>query len=394
MAFVSTRRIAILGAGPVGLEAALAARHAGFECTVYEAGEVGRHVSSWGHVRLFTPWSMNVSPRAAAALGRRAPGGDGLPTGRELVDELLEPLAGLPELAGVVQRRTRVVGVAREGLLKHEAIGDPRRGERAFRLLVEGPDGRERVDRADLVIDATGTSGNPNRLGDGGIDAVGERSLGGRIDRSIPDLETTADAWAGRTILLVGAGHSAQTAARDLAVLTGREPTTRVIWAVRSAAPTWGAVDDDPLPERAALGAVACGLLAGERAGVRVAVGATVESLRERDGRVSVGLRNGELEEVEVDRVLALVGGVPDAGLYRQLHVAECYATLGPLGLAAVLLGETGGDCLAETAHGPQTLRNPEPGFFILGAKSYGRNSQFLLRVGWQQVDDVFESLI
>ncbi len=37
---------------------------------------------------------------------------------------------------------------------------------------------------------------------------------------------------------------------------------------------------------------------------------------------------------------------------------------------------------------------NPEPGFFILGAKSYGRNSQFLLRIGWQQVDDVFRSLI
>ena len=52
------------------------------------------------------------------------------------------------------------------------------------------------------------------------------------------------------------------------------------------------------------------------------------------------------------------------------------------------------GDCLAQQSHGPDSLTNPEPGFFILGAKSYGRNSQFLLRAGWQQVDDVFESLI
>ena len=29
------------------------------------------------------------------------------------------------------------------------------------------------------------------------------------------------------------------------------------------------------------------------------------------------------------------------------------------------------------------------PNFFILGAKSYGRNSQFLMRIGWAQVDDV-----
>jgi hypothetical protein len=57
--------------------------------------------------------------------------------------------------------------------------------------------------------------------------------------------------------------------------------------------------------------------------------------------------------------------------------------------LAAALLGASGGDCLAMPATGPETLTNPEPGFFLLGAKSYGRNSQFVLRTGWAQVDDV-----
>ena len=62
-----------------------------------------------------------------------------------------------------------------------------------------------------------------------------------------------------------------------------------------------------------------------------------------------------------------------------------------PIKLAAALIGESGGgDCLAQAGHGPETLVNPEPGFFILGSKSYGRNSQFLLRVGWEQVDQVF----
>jgi len=50
-------------------------------------------------------------------------------------------------------------------------------------------------------------------------------------------------------------------------------------------------------------------------------------------------------------------------------------------------------DCLAQTSHGSDTLRNPEPGFFILGEKSYGRNSTYLMRVGWQQVDEVFPLL-
>jgi hypothetical protein len=57
--------------------------------------------------------------------------------------------------------------------------------------------------------------------------------------------------------------------------------------------------------------------------------------------------------------------------------------------LSAALLGAGAADCLEQQSHGPETLTNPEPGFFILGAKSYGRNSQFLMRIGWAQVSDV-----
>ena len=92
--------------------------------------------------------------------------------------------------------------------------------------------------------------------------------------------------------------------------------------------------------------------------------------------------------------MLALNGGVGDFSIYRQLQVHECYATAAPMKLSAALLGAAGGDCLEQTGHGAETLTNPEPGFFILGAKSYGRNSQFLMRIGWEQVDDVFGSLI
>ncbi|MCP5116876.1 MAG: monooxygenase, partial [bacterium] len=40
------------------------------------------------------------------------------------------------------------------------------------------------------------------------------------------------------------------------------------------------------------------------------------------------------------------------------------------------------------------TLKNPEPGFFILGSKSYGRRNDFLMRVGWEQVGEVFSLLV
>jgi hypothetical protein len=47
-------------------------------------------------------------------------------------------------------------------------------------------------------------------------------------------------------------------------------------------------------------------------------------------------------------------------------------------------------DCLDQTSCGPESLLNPEPNFYILGNKSYGRGSQFLLTTGLEQIRDLF----
>lgn len=375
-------RIAVLGAGPTGLEAALAAHQRGWDVVLYEqAAHVAGHVRQWAHVRLFTPWSMNLSPRAVAALG--LPEGTACPTGAQYADHLDRLAALLPD----VRLATTVHQIAREGLLKSEQIGSDLRAGLPFRLLVTGPDGVERVDRADVVLDCTGTYSQPNPTGDGGIPAVGERALADRIVRGIPLVDAS---WAGRAVLLVGAGNSAQTVARDLvgagAVLT---------WAVRSSAPTWGAVPADVLPDRAALVASSRHIAAGFAPGATVRTGVVVESFAERDQKLAVELRDasGATSEVLVDVVVSMTGSVGDNALYRQLQVHECYATDGPITLAASLLGAAGGDCLAQTSAGVDALRNPEPRFFILGSKSYGRTNTFLLRVGWEQVAEVFAAL-
>ena len=62
-------RIAVLGAGPIGLEAALYARTLHYPVIVYERGRVGEYVQRWGHVRLFTPdWWRGYAPKDARAL--------------------------------------------------------------------------------------------------------------------------------------------------------------------------------------------------------------------------------------------------------------------------------------------------------------------------------------
>ncbi|MCI0343887.1 MAG: flavoprotein, partial [Chloroflexi bacterium] len=123
--------------------------------------------------------------------------------------------------------------------------------------------------------------------------------------------------------------------------------------------------------------------------------GVVVEALAGAGERLEVSLRDadGGRRVETVDRVLALTGYIGDAGLYRQLQVHECYATAAPMKLSAALLGAGAGDCLAQTSHGAATLVNPEPRFFILGSKAYGRNNTFLMRVGWQQVEEVFSLL-
>lgn len=386
-------RIAILGAGPIGLEAALAAAEGGHPFTLYEASStVGGNVRAWGHVRMFTPWDLNVSPRMRSRL-KNAPVGTDCPTGQELAARLLDPLAGLSDVAPNLRLGTRVLGIGREGLLKHEEIANAERARRPFRILLS--DGsREWTARADVVIDATGTYGNPNSLGDSGIAAPGERALDGEIRRQIPDFVREASGWAGRTVLLAGAGHSAQTAVRELARLAQEAPSTRVVWVLRTPEPGWGTHEGDPLPERARLAADAQAIAGGASPAVEVRRGAVIEDLARPNGKIEVTLRNGSgSDRVTVDRVLSLTGFVGDHELYRQLQVHECYATCGPIKLSAALLGAAAGDCLAQTSHGAETLINPEPGFFILGIKSYGRNNTFLMRVGWEQVSEVFGTL-
>jgi hypothetical protein len=141
----SRPRLAILGAGPVGLEAALAAREGGFPHRVYEkARQPAGHVRRWGHVRLFTPWRMNVSERMRRALAEAGipfeldP--EEAPTGHDYADALLDPLWHSPLLSGALHTGTEVVGVTRAGLLKDDAIGSPDRGAGPFRILLR--DGR------------------------------------------------------------------------------------------------------------------------------------------------------------------------------------------------------------------------------------------------------------
>ena len=104
-------RLVVIGAGPMGLEAALGAEERGFDVTVLEKGRIGESLRRWGGTRFFSPLGMNVSPRAKQRLEARLPPEDAILTGFEMVARVLEPLAA--GLRGPVRTGHRVLAVGR-----------------------------------------------------------------------------------------------------------------------------------------------------------------------------------------------------------------------------------------------------------------------------------------
>jgi len=391
-------RIAILGAGPIGLEAALAAVEAGGSVVLFERGLPGAHVRAWGHVRMFSPWRMNVSARGLRALVAVDPGfvlppADECPTGQEFVERYLRPLADLPALKSILHLHHEVLSVGREGIGKHEAIASPSRAAHPFRILVRDDEGRLAVHHADVVLDTTGVYGQPQPAGSGGIAAPGEAAAADRIAYGVVDVAgAQREDYLGRRTLVVGGGHTAATMVIELGNLAAESANTSVVWVRRTRRP-FPCSPDDPLPARRALEAEANRLLSAGEPWLTVRDESEVDAIERRRTALAVILCTpDESFEIEVERIIAATGFRPDRELYRELEVHECYASAAPMKLASVLLAAGTPDCLSTPATGIDELRNPEPNFFMIGAKSYGRTPTFLLRTGRRQAEDVLDA--
>ena len=383
---MTTRRVVVIGAGPVGLEAALAAAARGYDVTVLEKDAIGANLRRWGQTRLFSPVRMNVSPHARAILGAACPPEDALLTGPEMVERILEPLARSAPLEGRVRTGHRVTAVGRARLTRRDLPGHPLRGERPFRLLVDGPDG-EYVLVAEYVLDASGVYGQPAALGAGGIPAPGERSLDGRIIRDLGRLDERLHDLAGRDVLLVGHGHSA---ANALDAFSSLDPPPRVTWATRSGnRRPCVEVASDPLPERERITARANAMAEAPPPFLKIARRASVESIAARGARFIVRLTDGA--EGEFDAIVGLTGYRPDLSFLSELALEIAPSSEGAMRLTRAVGSVT--DCLSAPAVSVGDLHSGEPGFHLVGAKSYGRLPTFLMQTGIGQAAAIVDAL-
>ena len=380
--------VAIIGAGPVGLAAAAHLVSRGEIPVVLEAGaHVGAAVRQWAHVRVFSPWRYNVDATAAAMLAKTGwtmPDPEHLPTGRELVEQYLEPLAALPDIRPSMHLGTRVVSVSRRGFDKLRSDG---RDAAPFVVRVVTSAGAEQDIVARAVIDASGTSGSPNPLGADGTPARGEREIRDRVVYGIPDvLGVHRRRYAGRRVAVIGSGHSALNTLLDLVELTATDPETEIVWIVRRPPPArvFGGGVADALPARGALGQQARRLL--DRGAVALVVGRIAAVTRTPRG-LAIQDETGATLAV-VDELVAVTGLRPDLTPLRELRLDLDPIMEAPKALAP-LIDPNVHSCGTVPPHGAEELTQPEPGFYVVGMKSYGRAPTFLMLTGYEQVRSI-----
>jgi 2-polyprenyl-6-methoxyphenol hydroxylase-like FAD-dependent oxidoreductase len=406
--------IVVIGAGPIGLAAAAQLAERGLAFVVLESGPtVAAAIEEWRHVRLFSPWRYDVDSaarRLLAATGWSEPDLDTLPTGGDLIDAYLAPLAKTPQLDGKIRYGAEVVAITRVGFDRLRTAG---REHAPF--LIRLADGTDL--QAAAVVDASGTWQTPNVLGASGIPARGEStprrtsgesspdgrstsssSASGRgasdgsgvIARALPDvLGVDRERYAGRRTAVVGAGHSAATTLLDLARLAEEVPRTEVVWVVRGAsqARSYGGGEADELPARGALGSRLKQLVRSGR--VELVSSFAIDSVGTGNGRVE--LVSGD-RTVVADTVVNSTGFRPDHTIVSELRL-DLDPILGSTRALAPLIDPNHHSCGTVPPHGVQELTHPEPNYYAIGAKSYGRAPTFLLATGYEQARSVVAAL-
>lgn len=387
--------VAIIGSGPVGLAAAAHLVKRNIPFLLFEAGTgIAANVKSWEHVQVFSPWEYNTDATAVELLeqnGWELPNQKALPTGKELIEDYLQPLGELPSIAPHIRLEHRVIAVNRKNLDK---LKTRNRDKQPFVVQTLCRGKRQRFE-VRAVIDASGTWQIQNPVGSGGIFAEGEGENHANIFYGIPNiLEEGTKRYANKNILVVGSGHSAAQVLFNLSELTESYPNTRIHWVIRkrNVKSIIGGKDKDQLPARGEIGKQLEKLLEAEK--LHLHTGFHLHQIERKKGQMVIsGLQNEQESIIEgIDEIIACTGSRPDFSFLREVRL-DVHPTVESVTALADLIDPNVHSCGTVPPHGAVELQQPEKDFYVVGMKSYGRAPTFLMATGYEQVRSVVAAL-
>lgn len=383
--------VAIIGAGPVGLAAAAHLARYNQPFILLESGaQVGENILTWGHVRVFSPWRYNIDKSASILLkkkGWKEPDLNDLPTGKDLVEQYLEPLANTHEIKKSLFVNTKVLSIARKNIDKMKTAN---REKQPFVIYAE-QNNEFKLFEARAVIDASGTWGNPNPANSSGIWLKDEESISNQIFYGIPDILGEAKCrYLNKRVAVIGSGHSAINSLLELEKLKEEHPTTEIIWVLRKerVEEAYGGEELDALEARGDLGSRIHKLV--DSGVVQVVTPLRVQYVKGKNGKIElVGETKGDLQTIsEIDEMIVNTGNRPDFSILREVRTSIDTKTESVEAIAP-LIDPNVHSCGTVRPHGEKELRQPEKDLYIVGAKSYGRAPTFLMATGYEQVRSV-----
>jgi hypothetical protein len=201
----------------------------------------------------------------------------------------------------------------------------------------------------------------------------------------MPDVTGSLRArFAGKSVAVVGAGHSATCTLIALAELA--DTGTTVHWLLRAPNPSraYGGGDADALPARGAIGTRVRALVGS--GAVTVHTGFFVHEITDQ------GVVSADGRKVDAEVIVNATGARPDHGPTTELRL-DLDPILGSTRALAPLIDPNQHSCGTVPPHGVDELSQPEAGFYVVGAKSYGRAPTFLLATGYEQTRSVVAAL-
>ena len=384
--------IAVIGGGPVGIEAALYARFLGYFVVLFDARRIGSRLTRWNDLPIQAPfgeWTSSLGMAALEAQGAldNLPDVDAKVSYREFVESYLTHVAKSDLLDECIHINSPVVSISRAHYRKNEPHSVVDRAEDAFRLLLDGRLRGEFTQIADIVLDCSGDGRFPLGIGPGGGMAIGQNALQHHFEIGPRDLlGKDRDRFVGKHTVMFGANEAASHNAVQFLRLALENPGTRVTWVVPK-----GEEQRDWLKQAAAvhpdLAIEASRIIAGNCTGAITIDAWGAESLvRNESGSWQMKLLVGEEDTVDLNADVILVTELQDAWRFTDGLSID----LSPDRRLTIQSQQWLAQQTSTLEITPLSFVTSEPHYYVLGRKSVGGDPRFTLSHARQQIQQVF----